>query len=182
MSAPRPDPLRVRAGEAGVVRLFALEMPPEQARFLREPGAAAQALGVEALDPAQVEIFPIADLDGMGLEGYLAEGFGIDAGQLAPDRDRLRALAGWAMVVRSRAFGGRATRLHPAPGIRPVGTYVEPGVDWTGGHLEAASAHMGSGPARKPPRQARARARAIGASIFTGVMIALIALVLWLLA
>lgn len=182
---PMPDPLRVRPGEAGVVRLFALEMPPEQARFLRDGAAAAQALGVEALDPAQVEVFPVADLDGLGLEGYLAEGFGIDAARLAPDRDRLRALSGWVMVVRSRAFAGKGAQLHPAPGIRPLGAYAEPGVDWSGGHIETASARAGSGPPasrRTPPRQARARARAIGASIFTGVMIAIVALVTWLLA
>ena len=181
MTGPRPDPLRVRAGEAGVVRLFALDLPPEQARFLRDAAAAAQALGVEALDPAQVEVFPVADLDGLGLEGYLAEGFGIGEDQLAPDRDPLREVAGWVMVVRSRAFAGKGAQLRPAPGIRPLGAYAEPGVDWSGGHLEAASAHIGSG-RRKPPRQARAEARAIGASIFTGVMIAIIALVIWLLA
>lgn len=179
MTAPRPDPLRVGPLEVGVVRLFALDMPAERARFLREPGAAAQVLGVEGLDDDEVAIFPIRDLGEMGLAGYLAEGFGIDPAQLEPDRAALETLEGWVMVVRSRAFGGRAVTLRPDPAVRPIGAWVEPGVDWSGGPLEAESAHMGSAP-RKSPREARAQARMIGASVFTGVMAIIIAFVIWL--
>ncbi len=46
--------LTLSAGERGVIRLFALDMRPEEAKFLHEPGAADQVLGVSGLDPEQI--------------------------------------------------------------------------------------------------------------------------------
>ncbi|MDK3017247.1 hypothetical protein [Pseudodonghicola flavimaris] len=172
------DPLSVVAGEHGVIRVFALEMRPEQAAFQREEGAAAQMLGVATLEPGQVDVIRIADLEELGLAGYLTEGCGIPDAQIAPDRARLAALTGWVMVVRSRAFGGRAAQIAPAPELRLVATYREPGTDWTAAPLKSQSAEPFSA-ARPSPRAARARARRIGATLFAVVM-ALIALLLWL--
>lgn len=179
MTGPAPDPMQVRPGEKGLVRLFALDMPPERARFLREPGAAAQVLGVDRLDQAEIEVFPVRDLGGMGLDSYLAEGFGIAPGRLAADRDRLRALDGWVMVVRSRAFGGQAATLRPDPAVRHVGTYAEPGTDWRARPDRATAAAAGLGTGRTPPRVARAEARRIGAAIFTAVML-VVAAIVWM--
>ena len=173
------DPLTVRAGEKGVVRVFGLDMPPEQARFLREPGAAAQILGVPDLDPDQIEVFAITDLEGIGLDGYLASGHGIPDNEIAPHRSRLQAVTGWAMVVRSRAFGGRALELTPADGVRLIATFTEPGTDWgSAGRIESASARRGG---TTSPRAARARARRIGGTVFALVMVIVVAIV-WLVA
>lgn len=172
------DPLTIAAGEHGVIRVFALEMRPEQAAFLREPGAVDQMLGVEGLDPAQIDVIRLADLEDLGLAGYLTEGCGIPEDQIAPDRAKLAALTGYVLVLRSRAFGGRAVRLTPAPGLRLIASYREPGTDWRGGPIEAESALPFSAP-RLSPRAARSRARRIGATLF-GIVMALIFLVLWL--
>lgn len=179
MTGPAPDPMQVRPGEKGLVRLFALDMPPERARFLREPGAAAQVLGVDGLDPAEVEVFPVRDLEDLGLDGYLAEGCGIAPDRLAADRDRLRALDGWVMVVRSRAFGEKGATLRPDPAVRLVVTYAEPGTDWSAGPIRARPAAPGLGTGRTAPRQARAQARRIGAAIFTVVML-VVAAIVWM--
>jgi len=167
----------VPASERGVLRLFALDMAPEQARFLREPGAAAQVLGVGELDPENVDIFAINDLEDLGLEGYLSEGCGISADQIAPDRERLRGLTGWVMVVRSRAFGGRAVRLTPADSVALTATYNEPATDWSddrsAGPFDVESAKPNSGPGRglrRAPRADRNRARRIGAVVFAVIM------------
>jgi hypothetical protein len=173
------DPLTVRAGEKGVVRLFGLDMPPEQARFLREPGAAAQVLGVPDLDPDQVEVFAIADLEGVGLDGYLASGHGIPDPEIAPHRPRLQAVTGWAMVVRSRAFGGKAVQLAPVDGVRLIAAFTEPGTDWSSaGRIETDSARRRGATA---PRATRARAQRIGGTVFALVIVIVVAIV-WLVA
>ncbi|GHG84581.1 hypothetical protein [Pseudodonghicola xiamenensis] len=172
------DPLSIAAGEHGVTRVFALEMRPEQAAFQREPGAAEQMLGLEGLDHEQIDVIRLADLEDMGLAGYLLDGCGIPEDQIAPDRDRLRALTGWVMVVRSRAFGGHAGRIAPAPGVTLIAAYHDPGTDWSAEPLHARSAEPYSAP-RISPRAARDRARRIGATLF-GIVMALIALMMWL--
>lgn len=172
------DPLIVGTGEKGIVRLFALDMAPERARFLRdEPGAAAQVLGVAALDDDQIEVFALADLDDLGLDGYLAEGFGIAGDRIARDRAALLAVTGWAMAIRSRAFGGRALHLAPAKGVRPVGAWAEPGTDWTGGRIDTAGARR----AGASPRAARAHAQRIGGTVFA-LVIAIVVAIVWLVA
>lgn len=175
------DALTIPAAETGKVRVFALDMPPERAKFLREPGAADQVLGQlpggAPLNPAYVEVFPIADLEQLGLAGYLHEGCGIPTDQIAPDRERLQALTGHVMLVYSRAFDGQATQLTPAPELRLIATYGEPRTDWHApAPLETDSARPRAS-ASQAPRAARARARRIGAGIFVFFM-ALIALTL----
>lgn len=174
------QPLTVPAGETGVLRLFALDMPGEQVKFMREPGAIADLLGVSAINPDDVEIFPVSDLDELSLPGYLREGHTIPDEQIAADRARLAAQTGHVMVVHSRAFGGRATTLHPAGSLIPLGTYSATPTDWTARPQpvpESARLHSG---ARIPPRAARNSARKVGGVIFAVVM-ALVVLLLWLL-
>ncbi len=174
------DALNVPAGEIGKVRLFALNMPPEQAKFLREPGAADGVLGVLQVDQAYVEVFPVRDLEGVGLSGYLADGCGIPADQLAPDRDRLAALTGYVMIVLSRAFGGRAVTLHPTSDIRLIATYSEEPTDWTAAPLPIDSALPRAG-APQSPRTARTQARRIGGTVFAVFMV-LVVLLVWMVA
>jgi hypothetical protein len=174
-------PVTIPAGEIGVLRLFALDMPREQVRFLRdEPGAIDDVLGTAGLNPEDVEIFPVSDLDDLGLPGYLHEGHAVPEDQIAPTRARLDAQTGFVMVLHSRAFGGRATTLTPARSLIPLGTYSATPTDWTARPQPApASARPHSGPPASP-RANRARARTIGASIFAVVM-AVVALLLWLI-
>lgn len=174
------DPLIIPAGEIGVLRLFALDMTREQVKFLREPGAIADLLGVDEINPEDVEIFPVEDLDELGLPGYLIEGHAVPEDQIAPDRARLAAQTGHVMILHSRAFGGRAATLAPAKSVMPLGTYRAAPVDWTARPQPTpASARLQAAPPRSP-RAARKSARKIGATIFVVVM-ALVALVLWLL-
>ncbi|MFC3614672.1 hypothetical protein ACFORG_12940 [Lutimaribacter marinistellae] len=172
--------MEVKPHERGLVRLFKLNMRPEEARFLKEPGAAAQVLGVEEMEDGQVEIFPVSDLEELGLAGYLREGLGVPAERL--DTERLAGIEGWVMVVRSPAFGGRAETLRPAPKVELVDIFAEEGVDWTPGPepLEVESAKPHSTP-RVPPRQARQEARNKGAMVFAIVMALVIGGLLWLI-
>ena len=173
------DALTVPAGEMRVVRLFRLDLAPEHIRFLRdEPGALADALGVEALDAAHVEILKLADLEQLGLATYLTEGCGVPEAEIAPDKAMLATITGRVLVILSRAFGGKAARLAPRDGIHFVAAYGQQPTDWTAAPLATESAR-GEATGRIPPRAARARARRIGGGIFAVVMLA-VALVLWL--
>lgn len=172
------DVLSVPAGERRHLRLYALDLPPEHAKFLQEPGAAEQLLGVEGLDTDGIEIFPVWDLEGLGLHGYLTEACGIPEEQL--DRERLGAIMGWVMIVRSDAFGGRAMDLLLDQRLDPVGCYREPGVDWSAQPIETESAKPYSAP-KPSPREARSRARRIGFALFAVVMTLIVLGVLWLI-
>lgn len=168
-----PDPLTIRPGERGIIRLFTLDMPPEQVRFLAEPGAIAQLLGVADLDPAHADIITLADLEDIGLAGYLTQGFAIPPDQI--DHAPLDPLTGHALLIRSRAFKGQPAALTPDPTITLIATYSEPSTDWSATPIETASAKP-----RVSPRAARSQARRIGFSLFAVIMTLVIAFVVWL--
>lgn len=165
--------LSIAAGEHGLVRIFAMDMPAEQAEFQREPGAAAQMLGAPDLDDTHVDIVRIADLDELGLSGYLITGMGIPQDQITPDIGMLSALTGYVMILRSSAFRGQAQDLDHDPRLSLIATYREAGADWTAQQLEADSAQPFSAAHQSPrpsPREARSRARRIGATLFAVIM------------
>lgn len=172
------DPVTVTADEFGILRLYALDVAPEHAQFLREPGAAEQMLGVEDLDDTQIDVFPVWDLEGFGLYGYLGEGCGISEDQL--DRARLEQVMGWVMLVRSDAFRGRAMDLTLDNRMEPIGCYRDNRTDWSARPLIAASAEPYTAPPL-PPRAARAQAQRRGFALFATTMTLIVAAVVWLI-
>jgi len=166
------DPLTIAAGERGVIRLFTLDMPAEQARFLNEPGAAAQMLGGTDLDPAQIDIIKIADLAGVGLAEYLMQGCSVPADQI--DQTALAAITGHVLLIRSRAFKGRATTLAPSPPLTLVASFTETLTDWSAKPMQSPDIKR-----RISPRSARSQARRVGFSLFVVIMTLIIALVFW---
>jgi len=118
--------MQVSESETGLVRLFAVDVTPLGARALREdPAALPPLLGVEALDPAHWEVFDLADLSGIGLEAYLAEGHGIPDEDLLPMRGQLAALSGPVFLLRSAAITSRPVTLSPRAPLRWVATFGE---------------------------------------------------------
>ncbi|WP_282120067.1 hypothetical protein [Ruegeria atlantica] len=168
--------LNVAPHEHGVLRLFHLDMRPEAAKFLREPGAADQILGVEGLDPVQIDVFPVSDLEELGLFGYLNEGCGVPKDQL--DRAALGSVEGWVMVVRSAAFQGRAATLQPDPKVQLIGLYTEEATSWTGGAIKTESAEPFSAPQTPPQDDKPGR---IGSAMLAVVALVVIGGILWLI-
>ena len=136
--------LSIPADESGVIRVFAVNLPEaEVAAMLRnttaqdmaqdqaasghlpETPAAAHLLGWPDMDTRHAELFPIRDLTGLGLPGYLTEVLGLDEEQIAPDHARLAALEGYVLIVLSRAFAGQPAVIHIPQALTLIGTYRE---------------------------------------------------------
>jgi hypothetical protein len=164
--------LTIPANEQGRVRVFALDMPAEQLRFLHENDSAGDTLGGVQLDLDYVDIFPVSDLGDLGLPGYLTEGCGVPAAELAPDRARLGALTGHVMILLSRAFAGRATTLPPSDNLTLIATYTVPATDWSARPMNTTLTP------RISPRATRVSARRTGAIIFTAFMVILVVVIL----
>ncbi len=185
--------LTVPAQESGVVRVFAVNLPPAQvAAVLRdtaappaqtgdlpETPAAATLLGWPGLDTRQTEVFAIADLTGLGLSGYLTEGLGLAPDQIAPDQPRLAALDGYVLILRSRAFRGQSLDLDLPQELTLIGTYHEASPPVQFEPLPDAGAQPApQKPSRKPVSNAAMSGRIATAALL--VLFVLTALVVWM--
>jgi hypothetical protein len=132
--------LQVRANEHGVVRLFAIDLSPEQAKQFG-PVALSATLGGTSLDRNQVDILNIAELEDIGLAGYLTSGMGISDADVSDALPQLSTLSGHVALVRSAAFKGRAATLTPKAPLRWVASFGETPMDLTAEHL--GSGHLG---------------------------------------
>ncbi|WP_120632344.1 hypothetical protein [Ruegeria sp. EL01] len=169
--------LTVSPQEHGVLRLFSLDMRPAEAKFLREPSAVDQVLGVDDLDPGQIDIFPISDLEDLGLFGYLNDGCGVSDDQL--NCDSLDTVEGWVMVVRSAAFKNRAATLQPDPRVHLIGVFTEETTNWTGGVIETESAKPYSAP-RAETNDGETSHR-VGSAVLALAILVIVGGALWLI-
>ena len=120
--------LQVEAGERGTLRIFSIEMEAAERRKILAPkadtaptGAALGALlGVDWIDPDHADLFDVAELDDLGLIGFLTQGAGVSADDLSDHRTQLDSLEGTILIVYARGFTGEATVLDPAPNVTPV--------------------------------------------------------------
>jgi hypothetical protein len=120
--------MHIPVGERGVIRLFAIDLPPEDITAFAEPSddwPLKAALGARVLDPDYVEAFEVKDVAEIGLTNYLIQGGGINEAAIAQDRLRLDALRGPLVVITSGAFGGQAQVIDPHAPLRWVGTWDE---------------------------------------------------------
>ena len=179
--------LSVEGHERGRLHVLAVNLPETavQGRHIAgdadtlQPDASllADLTGADDLDPAGAELIRIADLEGFGLSGYLTEGHGIDAGAVAAQRGRLDRIEGYALLLRSQAFGGRGRTLRTAY-LTPIASFDQPGADWTpGAPIEAESARLFTGPGAKPV-PATPHAARIGSAVVAGVLVVL-AVLIW---
>lgn len=129
--------LEVPEGERGVIRVFALAARPQDMDDL----AMARALGVDRLDMSGVEIFPVSDLAGIGLEGYLREGLGVSAEAVVPGT--LDGVGETVAIVHSAAFNGHAVMLDPQMPLELAAVYRE--ADGAPGDLMPLSSAGASG-------------------------------------
>ncbi|MDW4499768.1 hypothetical protein R5H30_17375 [Sulfitobacter sp. D35] len=171
--------------ERGVIRVFAVNRSAlEVAATLKttpKEALAAELLGAPGLDTSGAELFAVSDLEGVGLAGYLADGYAVEEAQLARDRTRLEALDGYVLLVFSDSFDGKAARLDPGQDVTLIGTYSEFQPDLAGAPVTAESAKPFSGtPGQTPPTAPRGRAGS--ALVVMAIAAGIVLLLWWLLA
>ncbi|MEM6304621.1 MAG: hypothetical protein AAF744_07875 [Pseudomonadota bacterium] len=173
----------IAPNERAVIRVFAVNLPPEaiKRRLAREGEArlVAELLG-RPLPEGGYELFPVTNLTGVGLTGYLREGYAVPPEALSGDRARLDALEGFVLLIFSQAFEGQATLLEAGAALTLIGTYGETQPDMRALPLESHAAQTFSGPGSTraaDPGNRRAR------SMMTGLVLLLMlgAVGLWLI-
>ena len=119
------DPLEVRSGERGVVRVFTTDLEPEGDAAIT-PANVAKLLGKDiALHAKKVEVFPARMIDALGLPAYLREGYGIPDEVMAGKAAVLEALSGLVILIPSSAFRGQNLRLKPNNALRFIAAFQE---------------------------------------------------------
>jgi hypothetical protein len=152
--------LTIPPAERGIVRLFAVDLPPEEAQaFADDPAAIARALGAPDLDPAHMDVFPVSRIAALGLPAFLVEGHGIPPAALEKDAATLDALDGLVALVSSAAFGPEPRTITVSPPLRLVGTWAEdiPPVRFSPLPSDGADGLLAGGEPAPPPPPRRAR-------------------------
>ncbi len=182
------DPLHVRQDEFGTVRLFGLRgSQAEIARLTaRHQDAEGRVhwpllaeLGVDHLDESHVELFDVAQLGDIGLTGYMEEGLGIPAAQIAEHRALLDNEGGQVLILLAGAFGGRQMDLKPSDKLAFLGLFTEERPPVTFDPLPAGGAQgapLSGG--RKPVSDAAMSGRIAMAALL--VLFLLTGLVVWM--
>ena len=119
----------------------------DMARVLKQQSKsrlASTLLGHDVTD-ADVELFPLSDLIGVGLPQYLTDGYDVDKDVVRNDRARLDALDGYVLLVFSRVSSDGGVTLSPLPDLTLIGTYSEPKADHATAPIatEAAAPYSG---------------------------------------
>ncbi len=162
--------IEIARNESGLIRVFAVNRNPQELTqaFKEKDGASlvAELLG-QSLPEGGYELFPVKDLTGVGLKGYLQEGYAVPREQLAAQRPRLDALEGYVLLVFSQAFEGKAATLKPGPDLTLIGTFGEAQPDMSTIPLESEAAQVGS----SPDQQTTPPAPRSGAGTLVAVML-----------
>ncbi|MEM6890872.1 MAG: hypothetical protein AAF636_22455 [Pseudomonadota bacterium] len=170
-------------GERGRIRVFAINISAEdmRAKLAEAPKSdvARDLLAAPHLDTRSAEIFPVADLDGVGLAQYLIDGYEVPEQSLADHRAKLEQLDGYVLLLFSDSFGGAEATLATGADLTLIGAYAETLPDNRQRPVVTPSAAPYSG---APGPGAESEHRAMGGRVF--VLLALgtaLVLFLWLL-
>ncbi len=120
----------ITATEHGTVRIFAINLPPEEAKVWETDAAKSDrlietALGADQIDHEHLEVIDVEAVKALGLSTYLIDGLGLPEALVARDRARLDALSGRVLIMWSTAFAGQEQVLKPGRQVTLIGTYRE---------------------------------------------------------
>lgn len=160
MSAVDPN---VPANEHGILRLFTVDA--DTARPLKDTLdnggstadlAAAEALGVDVAEAEWVDLLNLRDIEAIGIDGYLLQGYDVPEDQLASVRGRLESANGYLLAVPSRTFGETEQQISPIPGIRPLAQFqISRPPDTAQSMTPADTEPFHVAPAPEPPQSGR---------------------------
>jgi len=163
--------------EHGVIRVFAISRPmATMARALKQQPKRALAsalLGHDVMED-DFELFALSDLAGVGLPGYLSEGYDVDKDAVRADRARLDALDGYVLLVFSHVSDSAPITLHPDRDLTLIGIYAEPLAAHAAVPIAAEAAKRYSGTHSKSVAPERSRAGSVLTAAIAAVILALV--------
>lgn len=181
--------MRVPPHERGRLHVFAVNLPAQEIadrftpaetgihRLSPDDALLADLTNTTGLDAKGAELVPLADLEGLGLSGYLTEGLDIPADATAAEKRKLDALDGYALILTSRAFQGRGFSLGKTASLTHIASFDQPGTDWSSsGAVPSEAAKPFTAP-KPTPRAERYKSQWVGGIIFVVVMLAILALI-----
>ena len=112
--------IAIPANDHGQIRIFGTDVPLPVGLSGKTPEGFAAAFGYADLDPTYVDVLQLDDLGGLSLADYVRQGYDVTLDAI--DAAALATLSGHAVLIMSRATGGKAATLNPAPGIQHVTT------------------------------------------------------------
>lgn len=170
--------IEISGDEQGVIRVFAISRPmADMARALKQQpkkALAATLLG-HPVEDDDFELFAVSDLTGVGLSGYISEGYDVDRTAIRKDHTRLDALDGYVFLLFSQVGKTGTVTLAPAPQLTLIGTYAEPKALHAAAPIITDAAKPYSGANSLPRETGRTR---VGSAL-TGVAVLLSLLLIW---
>lgn len=171
------NPLKVAANEFGTLRLLTTALDPDDASKIT-PQNVHRLLGENLeLVPEKIEVIPTRAIAGLGLTGYLREGYGIPEAELRGRAAQLDAVSGLLVFLPASAFDGKAQTLDPNPSMRFLGLFHEEKAAAPGPMATPDSARgtvapprRKSGPAAHPARM-RSWVIALGALLIAALLV-----------
>jgi hypothetical protein len=164
--------------ETVVIRIFAISRPmAAMARALKQQPTSVLASDLLGHKVAKddFELFAVSDLTGVGLPGYLSDGYDIDKDAVRADRQRLDALDGYVLLLFSRVSDGGDVTLDPDRDLTLIGSYAEPKAAHAAAPIVAEAAKLYSGVKSNAAAPGRSR---IGSAL-TAVITLLIVFLIW---
>ena len=107
-------------------------------------------LGLDWLNADDIELFDVADLDELGLAGYLIQGNGVAHSAIEMDRVGLGKINGWVLILYSSAFDGKPAQLSPNRQLSLVGMWQETRDQISFAHLPSEAAKGNISPPSPP--------------------------------
>lgn len=177
------DKMQIKANEHGLIRLFAVDIPPEDPPAFNAQSAIGwplqNALGAAQLNADFVECFDVSDLEELGLAGYMAQGLGIAEQDIAEARVQIDAIKGPVVIVLSKAFDGIAQDLSPKAPLKWIGTFQEDSPEVQFKPIASAAA-KGSLSDTAPPKKTNPHLTLLAAIVALPFLVGVIALIAWL--
>ena len=124
MTNAQNDPFSIDAQEFGTVRVFSMPFD-DQTTSMPTAKELGQLLGDISLRADKVEVVKAGAIEGLGLTGYLREGYGVTDEDLSKHRKELSEVDGVLVFLPASAFGGLAQSLRPAQPLRFLGVFRE---------------------------------------------------------
>lgn len=163
----------VTPGERETVRVFAVDLPLQEAKaWVQVHRNIETAIGAP-LNGDHMESFAAEDLTGMGLARFLVDGYGIAEEGIPSDRTELDTAGPYILLIRARAFGGEAVDLEPKAPLIPLGVFAQAGAALPGPMPTSAAETAAPEPAPSRDPTPSSNGPLIAILIFFGVALVL---------